>query len=71
MIEELAEEAQFVVVGHRSALLERSDRAIGVTMQGDNLSAVTGMQFGGDDGDEEVTADDWPPESAGAFRTST
>lgn len=57
MIEELAEEAQFVVVGHRSALLERSDRAIGVTMQGDNLSAVTGMQFG-DDGDEEVTADD-------------
>ena len=57
MIEELAEDAQFVVVGHRSALLERSDRAIGVTMQGDNLSAVTGMQFG-DDADEEVTADD-------------
>ncbi len=55
MIEELATEAQFVVVGHRSALLERSDRAIGVTMQGDNLSAVTGMQFGED---EEVTADD-------------
>ena len=60
MIEELADEAQFVVVGHRSALLERSDRAIGVTMQGDNVSAVTGMQFGDgtDDGDEEVTADD-------------
>ncbi|MFC7324886.1 chromosome segregation protein SMC [Halorubrum rutilum] len=59
MIEELAADAQFVVVGHRSALLERSDRAIGVTMQGDNLSAVTGMQFGDDgDGDEEVTADD-------------
>ncbi|MFW5917029.1 MAG: chromosome segregation protein SMC [Halorubrum sp.] len=60
MIEELAANAQFVVVGHRSALLERSDRAIGVTMQGDNLSAVTGMQFGDDggDGDEEVTADD-------------
>ena len=61
MIEELADDAQFVVVGHRSALLERSDRAIGVTMQGDNVSAVTGMQFGGDSGDEpdeEVTADD-------------
>ncbi|MDZ5812593.1 chromosome segregation protein SMC, partial [Halorubrum sp. AD140] len=60
MIEELAADAQFVVVGHRSALLERSDRAIGVTMQGDNLSAVTGMQFGDDggDGDGEVTADD-------------
>jgi chromosome segregation protein len=29
-------------------------------MQGDNLSAVTGMQFGddADDGDGEVTADD-------------
>ncbi|WP_418284202.1 chromosome segregation protein SMC [Halorubrum sp. DTA46] len=58
MIEELAAEAQFVVVGHRSALLERSDRAIGVTMQGDNLSAVTGMQFGDDADEEEVTADD-------------
>ena len=58
MIEELATDAQFVVVGHRSALLERSDRAIGVTMQGDNLSAVTGMQFGDDTDDGEVTADD-------------
>ena len=58
MIEELAEEAQFVVVGHRSALLERSDRAIGVTMQGDNLSAVTGMQFGDDADEEGVSADD-------------
>ena len=53
MIEELATDAQFVVVGHRSALLERADRAIGVTMQGDNRSAVTGMQFG-----EEASADD-------------
>ncbi|ELZ35920.1 chromosome segregation protein SMC [Halorubrum tebenquichense] len=61
MIEELAQEAQFVVVGHRSALLERSDRAIGVTMQGDNRSAVTGMQFGddADEGEESgVSADD-------------
>ena len=53
MIEELAADAQFVVVGHRSALLERADRAIGVTMQGDNRSAVTGMQFG-----EGASADD-------------
>jgi chromosome segregation protein len=53
MIEELATDAQFIVVGHRSALLERADRAIGVTMQGDNRSAVTGMQFG-----EEASADD-------------
>ena len=58
MIEELAADAQFVVVGHRSALLERSDRAIGVTMQGDNLSAVTGMQFGDGADEEGVSADD-------------
>ena len=60
MVHELAGEAQFVVVSHRSALLERSERAIGVTMQEDNVSAVTGMQFGGDgeDADGEVLADD-------------
>ncbi len=55
MVDDLAEEAQFVVVSHRSALLERSERAIGVTMQGDNISAVTGIQL--DDGGE-VPADD-------------
>ncbi|ELZ58759.1 AAA family ATPase, partial [Haloferax sp. ATCC BAA-646] len=48
MVDDLAGDAQFVVVSHRSALLERAERAIGVTMQGDNVSAVTGIQFGGD-----------------------
>ena len=61
MVDELAGDAQFVVVSHRSALLERSERAIGVTMQDDNYSAVTGIQFG-DDADDasepEVPADD-------------
>jgi len=59
MVDDLAGDAQFVVVSHRSALLERSERAIGVTMQGDNVSAVTGIRLG-DDGEEteEVTADD-------------
>jgi chromosome segregation protein len=59
MVDDLAGDAQFVVVSHRSALLERSERAIGVTMQGDNVSAVTGIQLG-DDGDPEgeVPADD-------------
>jgi chromosome segregation protein len=56
MVDDLAGRAQFVVVSHRSALLERSERAIGVTMQGDNVSAVTGIQLG--DGDAEVPADD-------------
>ena len=58
MVDDLAGDAQFVVVSHRSALLERSERAIGVTMQDDNYSAVTGIQFDGDDAEAEVPADD-------------
>ena len=60
MVDELAGDAQFVVVSHRSAMLERSERAIGVTMQDDNVSAVTGIDLSGGDGDEdmEVPADD-------------
>ncbi|MEF8856456.1 MAG: hypothetical protein V5A16_03440, partial [Haloplanus sp.] len=55
MVDDLAGEAQFVVVSHRSALLDRSERAIGVTMQGDNVSAVTGIRL---DGEPGVPADD-------------
>ena len=64
MLDELAEDAQFVVVSHRSAMLERSERAIGVTMQEDNVSSVTGIAMadggpsGDDAGDTEGTADD-------------
>jgi chromosome segregation protein len=54
MVDELAGEAQFVVVSHRSAMLERSERAIGVTMQDDNVSAVTGIDLGS----MEAVADD-------------
>ncbi len=54
LVDELATEAQFVVVSHRSAMLDRSERAIGVTMSGGNVSAVTGIRLGG----EEVPADD-------------
>lgn len=57
MVDNLASDAQFVVVSHRSALLERSERAVGVTMQGDNVSAVTGIQLGDADTDR-ATADD-------------
>ncbi|MFC6785273.1 chromosome segregation protein SMC [Halobaculum halobium] len=59
MVHDLAGDAQFVVVSHRSALLERSERAIGVTMQSDNVSAVTGIQLG-EDGEPvpEASADD-------------
>jgi len=56
MVDDLSGRAQFVVVSHRAALLERSERAIGVTMQGDNVSAVTGIRL--DDEGEEVPADD-------------
>jgi chromosome segregation protein len=62
MVDSLAADAQFVVVSHRSALLERSDRAIGVTMQSNNVSAVTGIQLDdgetGSDADAEARADD-------------
>ncbi|MGA9402637.1 chromosome segregation protein SMC, partial [Haladaptatus sp.] len=47
MVDELAGDAQFVVVSHRSAMLDRSERAIGVTMQGDNVSSVTGIRLDG------------------------
>ena len=56
MVDEFAGDAQFVVVSHRSALLERSERAIGVTMGEDNASAVTGIDLSGESA--EVTADD-------------
>ena len=55
MVDDLAGDAQFVVVSHRSALLERAERAIGVTMQGDNVSAVTGIQFGDGEADGDGT----------------
>jgi len=58
MVDDLAGDAQFVVVSHRSALLERSERAIGVTMQDDNYSAVTGIQFGETEPVEEAPAND-------------
>ena len=54
LVDDLAGDAQFVVVSHRSALLERSERAIGVTMQGDNISAVTGIDLS----EQGVPADD-------------
>ena len=54
LIDELAGDAQFVVVSHRSALLERSERAIGVTMMENNVSAVTGIDLSA----QEVTASD-------------
>ena len=57
MVDDLATDAQFVVVSHRSALLERSERAIGVTMQGNNISAVTGIQLQSDES-PEAPADD-------------
>ncbi|WP_158854848.1 chromosome segregation protein SMC [Halorhabdus sp. CUG00001] len=56
MVDDLAGEAQFVVVSHRSAMLERSERAIGVTMGEDNVSAVTGIDLSDTAG--EVSADD-------------
>lgn len=59
LVDELAADAQFIVVSHRSAMLERSERAIGVTMQGNNVSSVTGIDLAGESGEkEEAVADD-------------
>ncbi|ESS07641.1 MAG: condensin subunit Smc [uncultured archaeon A07HB70] len=58
LVGELADEAQFVVVSHRSALLDRSERAVGVTMRDDNVSRVTGIDLRTDAEDPEVPADD-------------
>ncbi len=58
MVDELSDKAQFVVVSHRSAMLDRSERAIGVTMQQDNVSAVTGIDLSSDGDGEEVPASD-------------
>jgi chromosome segregation protein len=61
LVDELASEAQFVVVTHRAAMLERSERAIGVTMGEDNVSAVTGIDLAGareGESEGEVPADD-------------
>ncbi|GAB7094745.1 chromosome segregation protein SMC [Halolamina litorea] len=59
MVDDLAGDAQFVVVSHRSALLDRSERAIGVTMQENNVSAVTGIDLaGGENPEAEVATDD-------------
>ncbi|SFF90931.1 condensin subunit Smc [Halopelagius inordinatus] len=70
MVDDLAGRAQFVVVSHRSALLERSERAIGVTMQGDNVSAVTGIQLGegrdGRDGGDDDSDDGTPGDAENA-----
>ena len=56
LVDELADTAQFVVVSHRAAMLDRSERAIGVTMQENNLSGVTGIDLSGEPA--EVPADD-------------
>ena len=54
LVDELAGDAQFVVVSHRSAMLDRSERAIGVTMQENNQSVVTGIDLSA----QGATADD-------------
>jgi chromosome segregation protein len=56
MLDELASDAQFVVVSHRSAMLERSERAIGVTMQENNVSSVTGIAMAGGGPDDAPDA---------------
>jgi len=50
MIDDISEATQFVVISHRSNMVEKADRIVGVTMQEDNVSRVTGVKVndGGD-----------------------
>jgi chromosome segregation protein len=59
LLHEIASDAQFIVVTHRTAMLERSERAIGVTMEG-NVSQVHGVELGAltEGGADAVPADD-------------
>ena len=57
-IDEIADATQFVVISHRSNMVEKADRIVGVTMQDDNVSRVTGVKVN-DSGDDtaDATAD--------------
>jgi chromosome segregation protein len=58
-IDEIADATQFVVISHRSNMVEKADRIVGVTMQDDNVSTVTGVKVndGSDGEDTGATAD--------------
>ncbi|MFP4174712.1 MAG: AAA family ATPase, partial [Halobacteriales archaeon] len=55
MIDDISDSTQFVVSSHRSNMVEKADRIVGVTMQDDNVSRITGVKVN-DSGDGE-TAD--------------
>jgi len=58
-IDEIADATQFVVISHRSNMVKKADRIVGVTMQDDNVSKVTGVKVNdGSDGESaDATAD--------------
>jgi len=57
-IDEIADATQFVVISHRSNMVEKADRIVGVTMQDDNVSRVTGVKVNdGGDKSADATAD--------------
>ena len=45
MIKELSKDAQFVVVSLRKPMIESANRTLGVAMQENNMSSITGVKL--------------------------
>lgn len=45
MIKDASKDGQFIVVSLRKSMIESADRTIGVTMQEDNISSITGVML--------------------------
>ncbi|MDD5447379.1 MAG: hypothetical protein PHY36_05820, partial [Methanocellales archaeon] len=45
VIKDASKDGQFIVVSLRKPMIESADRTIGVTMQEDNVSSVTGVML--------------------------
>ncbi|MDY6765011.1 MAG: hypothetical protein SV377_04895, partial [Halobacteria archaeon] len=53
MIDELSEDTQFIVVSLRTPMIERAQRTVGVTMQENNISTVTGVNMSENESDDQ------------------
>ncbi|MDY6775788.1 MAG: chromosome segregation protein SMC [Halobacteria archaeon] len=56
MIDDISDDTQFIVVSLRTQMVEKAERTVGVTMEGDNVSRVTGVRLNDDSQNEEETA---------------
>ncbi|MDY6780260.1 MAG: hypothetical protein SV760_06905, partial [Halobacteria archaeon] len=57
MIDDISEDTQFVVVSLRTPMVEKAERTVGVTMQDDNISTVTGVRLNESQGENTESAE--------------